>query len=134
MNLDIEQIEAAFGLVIEGIKKQDMPAHLKKRWTRALEKAKDRLIEHPVFAWQPERLLIVSAPKENTKDTGCRFYESNESACRRVDKTGLCQAFYEGIPCWHRATFLLLKIYFGAGERITQTVATNESSAATTVN
>ncbi len=134
MNLDIEQIEAAFALVIEGIKKQDMPAHLKKRWTRALEKAKDRLIEHPVFAWQPERLLIVSVPKEKTKDTGCRFYESNESACRRVDKTGLCQAFYEGVPCWHRATFLLLKIYFGAGERITQTVATNESIGATTVN
>ncbi len=134
MNLDIEQIEAAFGLVIEGIKKQDMPAHLKKRWTRALEKAKDRLIEQPYFDWQPERLLIVSVPNEKTKDTGCRFYEANESACRRVDKTGLCQAFYEGIPCWHRAAFLLLKIYFGAGERINQTVATNESSAATTVN
>lgn len=134
MNLNIEQIEAAFALVIEGIKKQDMPAHLKKRWTRALDKAKDCLIEQPYFDWQPERLLIVSVPKENTKDTGCRFYESNESACRRVDKTGLCQAFYEGIPCWHLATFLLLKIYFGVGERITQTVATNESSAATTVN
>jgi hypothetical protein len=30
MNIDIEQLEAAFALVIEGIEKQDMPAHLKK--------------------------------------------------------------------------------------------------------
>lgn len=113
MNIDIEHLEAAFARVIEGIKTQEMPSHLKKRWTRATEKAKDCLIEHPCFAWQPERLLIVSVPKENTKEIGCRFYEANESACRRVDKSGLCQAFYEGTPCWHRAAFLLLKIYIG---------------------
>ena len=112
MNIDIEQIEAAFALIIEGIEKQDMPAHLKKRWTRATEKAQRSLIERPFFAWQPQRLLIVSVPLEKTKEIGCRFYEANESACRRVDKSGLCQAFYEGIPCWHRAAFLLLKIYF----------------------
>ena len=112
MNIDIARLEAAFALVIEGIKTQDMPAHLKKRWARATEKAQSSLIEHPCFAWQPERLLIVSVPKEKTKEIGCRFYEANESACRRVDKSGLCQAFYEGIPCWHRAAYLLLKIYF----------------------
>lgn len=122
MNIDIERIETAFALVIEGIKKQDMSAHLKKRWARATEKARDRLIEQPYFAWQPERLLIVSVPKEKTKEIGCRFYEANESACRRADKTELCQAFYEGIPCWHRAAFLLLKIYI------------SEAVAATTVN
>ncbi len=113
MNIDIEQLETAFARVIEGIRKQDMPAHLKKRWMRATEKARDSLIEQPYFAWQPERLLIVSIPKEKTKEIGCRFYEANESACRRVDKSGLCQAFYEGIPCWHRAAYLLLKIYLG---------------------
>jgi hypothetical protein len=135
MNINIARLEAAFALVIEGIKKQDNRAHLKKRWTRATEKAKDRLIEHPYFDWHPERLLIVSVPIEKTKEIGCRFYEANESACRRVDKSGLCQAFFEGVPCWHRAAFLLLKIYFGAaGERINQTKAANESSAATTVN
>ena len=113
MNIDNEQLETAFARVIEGIKKQDMTAHLKKRWTRATEKAQSSLIEHPCFGWQPDRLLIVSVPKEKTKEIGCRFYEANESACRRVDKSGLCQAFYEGIPCWHRAAYLLLKIYFG---------------------
>jgi hypothetical protein len=116
MKIDIERLEAAFALVIEGIKKQNMPAHLKNRWARALDKAQRSLIEQPYFAWQPERLLIASVPREKTKEIGCRFYEANESACRRVDKTGLCQAFYEGIPCWHRAAFLLLKIYCGERE------------------
>ena len=113
MNIDTEQLETAFARVIEGIKTQDMTAHLKTRWTRATEKARDRLIEKPYFAWQSERLLIVSVPSDATSEIGCRFYEANESACRRVDKSGLCQAFYEGIPCWHRAAYLLLKIYFG---------------------
>lgn len=129
MNLDITRLEVAFALVIEGIKKQEMPAHLKKRWTRATEKAQRSLIEQPYFAWQPEHLLLVSVPREKTKEIGCRFYEANESACRRVDKTGLCQAFYEGVPCWHRAAYLLLKIYIGASERINQMKAINESSA-----
>ncbi|HLM59457.1 MAG TPA: hypothetical protein VK308_01515 [Pyrinomonadaceae bacterium] len=113
MNIDAARLEAAFSLVNDGLKKQHLPAHMKRRWARALEKAKDRLIEHPVFSWQPERLLIASVPNEKTNEFGCRFYEANESACRRVDKTGLCEAFYEGFPCWHRAAFLLLKIYLG---------------------
>lgn len=113
MNIDTAQLEAAFSLVIDGLKKQNLPAHMKKRWTRALEKAKERLVEQPYFAWQPERLLIVSLSKETASEIGCRFYETNGSACRRVDKTGLCEAFFEGFPCWHRAAFLLLKIYLG---------------------
>jgi len=134
MNIDIEHLEAAFARVIEGIKTQEMPSHLKKRWTRATEKAKDCLIEHPCFAWQPERLLIVSVPKEETKEIGCRFYEANESACRRVDKSGLCQAFYEGLPCWHRAAFLLLKIYFGEADAKSNQKQTEKFIEATTVN
>ena len=134
MNIDTEQLEVAFARVIEGIKTQDMPAHLKKRWMRATEKARDSLNEQPYFAWQPERLLIVSIPKEKTKEIGCRFYEANESACRRVDKSGLCQAFYEGVPCWHRAAYLLLKIYFGAaGANINQNKL-KKFAGATTVN
>ena len=118
MNIDTAQIEAAFLLVIDGLKKQNLPAHMKKRWARALEKAKERIVEQPYFSWQPERLLIVSVPPDATSESGCRFYEANESACRRVDKTGLCEAFFEGFPCWHRAAFLLLKIYFGESDEI----------------
>ena len=118
MNINNAQLEAAFSLVIDGLEKQDLPAYMKKRWLRALEKAKVRLIEQPFFALQPDRLLIVSVPSDTTSESGCRFYEANESACRRVDKTGLCEAFFEGFPCWHRAAFLLLKIHFGETDEI----------------
>ena len=121
MNINNAQLEAAFSLVIDGLEKQDLPAYMKKRWLRALEKAKVRLIEQPFFALQPDRLLIVSVPKEKTSEIGCRFYEANESACRRVDKSGLCEAFFEGFPCWHRAAFLLLKNYFGETSEIQST-------------
>lgn len=134
MNFDIAQIEAAFLLVIDGLKKQNLPAHMKKRWARALEKAKERIVEQPYFAWQPERLLIVSVPPDATGESGCRFYEANEAACRRVDKTGLCEAFFEGFPCWHRAAFLLLKIYFGETGEIQSDNNRKSVAAAKSVN
>ncbi len=118
MDINDAQLEAAFSVVIDGLKKQNLPSFMKKRWTRALEKAKECLTEQPFFAWQPERLLIVSVRQEKTSEIGCRFYEANESACRRLDKSGLCQAFFEGFPCWHRAAFLLLKIYLGETNKI----------------
>ena len=118
MNINHAQLETAFSQVIDGLKKQNLPAHMKKRWGRALEKAKGRLVEQPYFAWQPGKLLIISVPKEKRSEIGCRFYEANEQACRRVDKSGLCQAFFEGYPCWHRAAFLLLKIYLAKNDRI----------------
>ena len=117
MNINSKQLETALEVVQNGLINQDLPGFMKKRWSRALEKAKDRLIQQPYFSWQPDRLLIVSVPKEKSGELGCRFYEANESACRRVDKSGLCQAFFEGFPCWHRAAFLLLKIYIGEADR-----------------
>ena len=117
MKINPKQLETALGLVQNGLINQDLLGFMKKRWSRALEKAKDRLIEQPYFSWQPDRLLIVSVPKEKSDESGCRFYEANESACRRVDRSGLCQAFFEGFPCWHRAAFLLLKIYIGEADK-----------------
>lgn len=134
MDINPAQLEAAFLLVVSGLEKQNLPAHSKKRWTRALEKAKDRLIEQPYFAWQPERLIIVSVPQEKRKEIGCRFYEANETACRRVDRTGLCQAFFEGVPCWHRAAFLLLKIYVGEMGKTQSCGNQNQSVRAKSVN
>jgi hypothetical protein len=113
MNIDPTRLETAFVIAQAALKNQDLSAFMKRRWLRAMEKAKGRLIEQPYFAWQPERLIIVSVPQKKTEEFGCRFYEANEQACRRVDKSGLCQAFFEGFPCWHRAAFLLLGIYFG---------------------
>ena len=134
MNINAELIETAFSLVIEGLKKQELSAQMVKRWARAFEKAKERLIEQPFFAWQPEALLIVSVPQEKTIEFGCRFYEASEAACRRVDKSGLCQAFYEGFPCWHRAAFLLLKIYFAEAGEIQSGKNRTPAVASKTVN
>ncbi len=134
MNINTAQLEAAFSLVKEGLKNQDLPGYMKKRWLRALEKAKERLIEQPFYALQTDRLLLVSVPKEKTNEFGCRFYEASEAECRRVDKSGLCQAFFEGFPCWHRAAFLLLKIYFGETGEIQSDGNRKPAVVAKTVN
>lgn len=113
MKIDNERLAAAAAVATATLKNQDLPNFLKKRWQRALEKAFKRLIEQPFFSWQPDRLIIVSVPTEKTSELGCRFYEATEAECRRVDKMGYCQAFFEGFPCWHRGAFLLLGIYIG---------------------
>ena len=113
MNINQNKLETSLETDQNALINQDLPSFMKKRWARALLKAKERLIKEPYFSWQPDRLLIVSVPQEKTEELGCRFYEANEEKCRRVDKSGFCQAFFEGFPCWHRAAFLLLKICFG---------------------
>ncbi|MDQ3750061.1 MAG: hypothetical protein M3367_13790 [Acidobacteriota bacterium] len=134
MNINTAQIEAALSLAQNTLENQDLPAYMKKRWRRALEKAKERLIEQPFFSWQSDRLLIASVPKEKTDELGCRFYEASETECRRVDKSGLCQAFFEGFPCWHRAAFLLLGIYLGESSAMQREKNRNHVATATTVN
>ena len=134
MNINPSQLQTALESVQNALIIQDLPVYMKKRWSRALEKAKDCLIQQPYFSWQPERLLIVSVPKEKSDESGCRFYEANESVCRRVDKSGLCQAFFEGFPCWHRAAFLLLKIYIGEANKSESGKYQNHVVAAKSVN
>lgn len=113
MHLDPERLENASIIAQTTLKKGDLPSYMKKRWLRALEKAKKCLIEQPFFAWQPDRSIIVSVPKEKSNEIGCRFYRASDIDCRRLDKSGWCQAFFEGFPCWHRAAHLLLGIYLG---------------------
>lgn len=99
MIINLERLENAFETALIALEKENLPGFLKKRWRNALEKARERLSEQPIFAWQPERLTIVSIPKEKSVETRCRFYWANASECRRIDKSGLCQAFFEGFPC-----------------------------------
>ena len=113
MKLDLTQLETAFLLARKTLENQDLPDFMKVRWSRALEKAKVRLLEQPYFAWQPDKLTLLSIPNQKKDAIGCRFYQANDETCHRLDKLGYCQAFYEGFPCWHRAAFLLLGIYFG---------------------
>ena len=114
MKLDPAQIETAFLLAQKTLENQDLPDFIKNRWSRALEKAKERLTTQPYFAWQPGGLTLLSIPTKKKAETYCRFYQATGETCHRVDKLGYCQAFHEGFPCWHRAAFLLLGLYFGS--------------------
>ena len=49
MNIDIEQLEAAFARVIEGIKTQDMPAHLKKKMDAGNGKSSEQFNRTAIF-------------------------------------------------------------------------------------
>lgn len=117
MKLNPTKLQSAFSLAQETLETQNLPAYMKNRWSRALEKAKEKLVEQPFFAWQTDCLTVVSIPKEKGDDVFSRFYQANEESCRRIDKLGYCPAFYEGFPCWHRSAFLLLRIYFGISEK-----------------
>lgn len=138
MKIDPEKLQEALLIVQANLKNQDLPGFMKRRWSRALEKAGDRLIEQSVFSFQPDRLVIASVPKEKEmeirNEIGCRFYEARPDECRRVDKTGLCQAFFEGFPCWHRAALLLLGIYFGEKGEIKPSQKRKHDFATTSVN
>lgn len=138
MKIDASKLQQALVSAETVLENQDLPSFLKRRWSRALEKAKDRLIEQPIFSWQPERLIIVSVPKEKEMERageiGCRFYEAHRDECRRIDRTGFCQAFYEGFPCWHRAALLLLGIYFGDKSEIQPSENRKRNLAASGVN
>lgn len=112
MKIDQNRLEAARLLVAKKLEVQALPDFIKTRWQRAFKKAAVRLTEQPYFAWQPEQLIIVSVPPEKNSEIGCRFYTATDEMCRRLDKLAYCQAFYEGFPCWHRAAFWLLSIYF----------------------
>src|SRR5215213_6260871 len=100
MKIDPVRLEAASGVAEAALENQKLPSYMKKRWRRAIVKASERLVEQPYFSWQPDRLIIVSIPAEKTNELGCRFYEASEAECCRVDKYGLCRAFFEGFPCW----------------------------------
>ena len=134
MDINTNQIETALESVQNVLNQQDLPSFMKKRWKRALDKAKERLLQQPYYSWQPERLLIVSVPPEKTDKRECRFYEANEEKCRRVDKSGLCQAFFEGFPCWHRAAFLLLQICFDQANEIRSDKNQNRAASVISVN
>lgn len=116
MHLNLDLLEESFLLATNSLQSEELPSYVKTRWLNALEKARDRLIDQPYFAWQPEQLTIVSIPKAKSKkkehQPSCRFYQANLKKCCRLDTVGYCQAFFEGFPCWHRAAFLLLSIYF----------------------
>lgn len=134
MKINAEKLQKAFVITKTGLENQDLPKFLKRRWLRAAEKAKTRLLEQPFFAWQPNELTVVSVPERNGDEINCRFYRVSKSECRRLDKPGFCQAFFEGFPCWHRASLLLLEIYFDEKSEFQTDENQNRSFTAKVVN
>ncbi|CAN5445860.1 hypothetical protein BH10ACI1_BH10ACI1_08520 [soil metagenome] len=86
-------------------------ANLSKRHRNAINKAFERLIENPFISYENGKLLILSDSITETGDA--KFYETSSKECRLIDPNNvLCHAFWEGFPCWHRATLAIVENYF----------------------
>lgn len=112
MKIDETKLEKIYLLAGKALEQQNCPDYLKKRWQRAFAKAREKIPAEPFFAWEPERLTLLSIPSKSGGGTACRFYSVTQAECRRLDRTGYCQAYFDGFPCWHRAAFSLLRLYF----------------------
>ncbi len=85
-------------------------ANLRKRHRNAINKASERLLENPFISYENGKLLILSDTKTETGDA--KFYETSAKECRLIEPHNvLCHAFWEGFPCWHRATLKIVENY-----------------------
>lgn len=91
--------------------RQDARAKMRKRRYNALKKAYDRLIENPYINYENGEMLILS---DTVTETGLpKFYRTSAKECRLKEPGDcLCRAFWEGFPCWHRATLEIVENYF----------------------
>ena len=112
-----------------------MPPHLgakmRQRRRNALDKAYEFLQTNPYIHYENEKLILLS---ESRTETGAaKYYETTRDECRLTDPGNfLCHAFWEGNPCYHRATFEIVENYFqiieeSKSENVTQTVSTVNS-------
>jgi len=83
---------------------------IRKRRYNALKKAYQRLIENPYINYENGSLLILSDTV--TEQGEAKFYRTSAKECR-LEEPGnvLCFAFWEGNPCWHRATLEIVENY-----------------------
>ena len=101
---------------------RDLGEKMKNRRRNALKKACERLIENPYIDYENGKMLILS---DSVTDNGeAKFYRTSAQECRLIEPGNvLCHAFWDGYPCWHRATleivenYLLIESNF-KGERI----------------
>lgn len=83
---------------------------LRKRHRNAINKACQRLLENPYINYENGKLLILSDPKTDKGEA--KFYETSRKECRLIEPGNfLCHAFWEGFPCWHRATLEVVENY-----------------------
>lgn len=90
--------------------RQDKRKQMRNRRYNALKKAFERLIENPYLNYENGEMLILS---DSVTEAGLpKFYRTSAKKCRLdVDEEVLCFAFWEGNPCWHRATLEIVENY-----------------------
>jgi hypothetical protein len=90
---------------------KDLGVKMKNRHHNALKKAYLRLIENPYIDYQNGRMLILS--DSITENREAKFYRTSAKECRLIEPGNvLCHAFWEGFPCWHKATLKIVENYF----------------------
>lgn len=89
---------------------KELGEKMKKRRLNALKKAYERLIENPYIDYENGKMLILS--DSVTEKGEPKFYRTSKKECRLEDPGNfLCCAFWEGFPCWHRATLEIVENY-----------------------
>ena len=89
---------------------KDLSVKMKNRLRNALKKAYERLIENPYIDYANGKMLILSDTV--TEKGEAKFYRTSAQECR-LEEPGnvLCYAFWDGYPCWHRATLEIVENY-----------------------
>ncbi len=83
---------------------------IRNRRYNALKKAYQRLIENPFINYENGKMLILSDTV--TEQGEAKFYRTSNKECRLEEPDNvLCFAFWEGNPCWHRATLEIVENY-----------------------
>lgn len=83
---------------------------IRNRRYNALRKAYQRLIENPFINYENGKMLILSDTV--TEQGEAKFYRTSSKECRLEEPDNvLCFAFWEGNPCWHRATLEIVENY-----------------------
>lgn len=120
MLLDQQILETAAQTTLKNIPK-DIGANLRKRHRNAINKAFNRLIENPYICYENGKLLILSDSR--TKEGEAKFYETSKKTCRLIEPgNSLCHAFWEGYPCWHRASLAIVENYLRNFQKVSNQV------------
>lgn len=89
---------------------KNLGGKLRKRHRNAINKACQRLLENPYINYENGKMLILSDTRTDKGEA--KFYETSRKECRLTEPGNfLCHAFWEGFPCWHRATLEVVENY-----------------------
>ena len=120
MLLNQQILEIATEQALKNIPK-DIGASLRKRHRNAINKAFNRLIENPFISYENGKVLILSDSR--TEKGEAKFYKTNSKTCLLLEpEKALCYAFWEGYPCWHRATLAIVENYLLLSQKVTNPI------------